>query len=60
MFLLQFLLLLWSSSVSTNRLVFQKDKDGSQSKMVHFYFSKKDAEDLVDRVCETSLPRRQH
>lgn len=29
----------------------QKDKDGSQSKMVHFYFSRKDAEDLVERVC---------
>eukprot|EP00892_Ulva_mutabilis_P001642 jgi/Ulvmu1/11479/UM077_0023.1 len=28
----------------------EKDKDGSQSKMVHFYFSKKDAEELVERI----------
>ena len=32
-------------------IALQKDKDGSQSKMVHFYFSRKDAEELVERVC---------
>jgi hypothetical protein len=46
---------IWTGEAPTVHLLtlaawLQKEQDGSQSKMVHFYFSQNDAQALVDRV----------